>query len=163
MRHVDTHVLLCAVVGTLRPRETRLLRTQPWSLAAIVLWEIAKLAQLRRIAVDLDDAEVVRVLSRLHVWPLTREVARTSTQLDIRGDPAAAPVAAPPRPAPSAWVPLTTPPPYPAFGPPSNPPIVEPAANRPGSGVSLRSRTEPLPSTIIRPMAFVIDVQMGGT
>jgi len=28
------------------------------------------------------------VLSRLHVWPLTREVARTSTQLDIRGDPA---------------------------------------------------------------------------
>jgi PIN domain nuclease of toxin-antitoxin system len=36
----------------------------------------------------LDDPEVIRVLSRLHVWPLTREVARTSTQLDIRGDPA---------------------------------------------------------------------------
>src|SRR3974377_1928401 len=88
MRHVDTHVLLCAVVGTLRPRETRLLRTQPWSISAIVLWEIAKLAQFRRIAVDLDDPEVVRVLSRLHVWPLTREVARTSTQLDVRGDPA---------------------------------------------------------------------------
>jgi PIN domain nuclease of toxin-antitoxin system len=53
-----------------------------------VLWEIAKLAQLGRIAVDLDDPEVVRVLSRLHVWPLTREVACASTRLDIRGDPA---------------------------------------------------------------------------
>jgi PIN domain nuclease of toxin-antitoxin system len=88
MLNVDTHVLLCAVVGTLRPRETRLLRTRTWSISAIVLWEIAKIAQLRRIAVDLDDAQVVRVLSRLHVWPLMREVARASTQLDIRGDPA---------------------------------------------------------------------------
>jgi PIN domain nuclease of toxin-antitoxin system len=88
MLNVDTHVLLCAVAGTLRPRETRLLRNQPWSISAIVLWEIAKLAQLGRIAVDLDDPEVVRVLSRLHVWPLTREVARTSTRLDVHGDPA---------------------------------------------------------------------------
>ena len=88
MLNVDTHVLLCAVVGTLRPRETRLLRAQPWSISAIVLWEIAKLAQLGRILVDLDEPEVVRVLSRLHVWPLTREVARTSTRLDVRGDPA---------------------------------------------------------------------------
>jgi len=24
----------------------------------------------------------------VHVWPLTREIARTSTRLDIRGDPA---------------------------------------------------------------------------
>jgi PIN domain nuclease of toxin-antitoxin system len=75
-------------IGKLRPREARLLRSQPWSISAIVLWEIAKLAQIGRIAVDLDDPEVVRVLSRLHVWPLTREVARTSTRLDVRGDPA---------------------------------------------------------------------------
>jgi hypothetical protein len=34
---------------------TRLLRSQPWSFSAIVLWEIAKLAQLDRITVDLDD------------------------------------------------------------------------------------------------------------
>jgi PIN domain nuclease of toxin-antitoxin system len=88
MLNVDTHVLLYAVAGTLRPRETRLLRAQPWSISAIVLWEIAKLAQLGRIAMDLDDPEVVRVLSRLHVWPLTREVARSSTRLDFRADPA---------------------------------------------------------------------------
>ena len=88
MLNVDTHVLLYAVTGALRPRERRLLAADRWSVSAIVLWEIAKLAQLGRIAVDLDDADVVRVLARVHVWPLTREIARTSTRLDIRGDPA---------------------------------------------------------------------------
>ena len=88
MLNVDTHVLLYAVTGALRPRERRLLSANRWSVSAIVLWEIAKLAQLDRIAVDLDDADVVRVLARVHVWPLTREIARTSTRLDLRGDPA---------------------------------------------------------------------------
>ena len=88
MLNVDTHVLLYAVTGALRPRESRLLSADRWSISAIVLWEIAKLAQLGRIAVDLDDADVVRVLARVHVWPLTREIARTSMRLDLRGDPA---------------------------------------------------------------------------
>ena len=88
MLNVDTHVLLYAVTGALRPREIRLLSADRWSVSAIVLWEIAKLAQLGRIAVDLDDPAVVRVLARVHVWPLTREIARTSTRLDFRGDPA---------------------------------------------------------------------------
>ena len=88
MLNVDTHVLLYAVTGTLKPRETRLLTADRWSISAIVLWEIAKLAQLGRIVVDLDDADVARVLARVHVWPLTREIAHASTRLDIRGDPA---------------------------------------------------------------------------
>ena len=88
MLNVDTHVLLYAVTGALKPRETRLLSADRWSISAIVLWEIAKLAQLGRIAVDLDDPDVIRVLSRVHVWPLTREIARASTRLDVRGDPA---------------------------------------------------------------------------
>ena len=88
MLNVDTHVLLYAVTGAVSPRERRLLTSDRWSISAIVLWEMAKLAQLGRIAVDLDDAEVVRVLARVHVWPLTREIARASTRLDIRGDPA---------------------------------------------------------------------------
>lgn len=88
MLNVDTHVLLYAVTGALRPGELRLLQNDTWSISAIVLWEIAKLAQLGRIAVDLDDHDVVRVLARLQVWPLTREVARASTRLDVRGDPA---------------------------------------------------------------------------
>jgi PIN domain nuclease of toxin-antitoxin system len=86
--NVDTHVLLYAVTGALHAREERLLRGEPWSISAIVLWEIAKLAQLGRIVVDLDDPDVTRVLGRVHVWPLTREIARASTRLDFRGDPA---------------------------------------------------------------------------
>lgn len=88
MLNVDTHVLLYAVAGELRAREARLLSERRWSISAIVLWEVAKLAQLGRIEVDLDDPEVVRVLARVHVWPLTREVAHASTLLDIRSDPA---------------------------------------------------------------------------
>ena len=88
MLNLDTHVLLHAVAGRLSPAEGRLLRSDQWSVSAIVLWEIAKLAQLGRIEVDLDDAEVVRALARVHVWPLTREIARTSTRLDVRSDPA---------------------------------------------------------------------------
>ena len=37
---------------------------------------------------DLDDRDVVRVVSRAHVWPIDLAVARTSTRLDFRGDPA---------------------------------------------------------------------------
>ena len=88
MLNLDTHVLLHAVAGTLRPRERGLLAAQRWSVSAIVLWEIAKLAQIGRIAIDLQDPEVVRVLSRVHVWPITREVTDASTRLDVRGDPA---------------------------------------------------------------------------
>ena len=88
MLNLDTHLLLYAVTGALRPRESQLLGADRWSISAIVLWEIARLAQLRRIAIDLDDVEVVRVLGRVHIWPLTREIARASTTLDVKGDPA---------------------------------------------------------------------------
>ena len=88
MLNLDTHVFLHAIAGRLSAAETRLLESNRWSISAIVLWEIAKLAQLGRIEVDLDDAEVVRVLSRVLVWPVTREIAHASTRLDIQSDPA---------------------------------------------------------------------------
>ncbi len=88
MLNLDTHVFLHAVGGELTRREAGLLRDDRWSISAIVLWEIAKLAQLGRIEVDLDDPDVGRVLSAVHVWPLTREIARASTRLDFSGDPA---------------------------------------------------------------------------
>jgi PIN domain nuclease of toxin-antitoxin system len=88
MLNVDTHVLLYALTGTLKPRERRVLGADQWSISAIVLWEIAKLARLGRISINLEDPEVVRVLARIHVWPLTREIAHASTRLDVHGDPA---------------------------------------------------------------------------
>jgi PIN domain nuclease of toxin-antitoxin system len=88
MLNLDTHILLYAVTGVLTPAESKLLRGQPWSISAIVLWEIAKLAQLGRIEVDLDDRQVVRTLRSVYLWPITADIAKMSTQLDVRGDPA---------------------------------------------------------------------------
>ena len=88
MLNLDTHVFLYAVTGDLRAAERRLLRGHPWSISAIVLWEIAKLAQMGRVEVDLEDRQVVRALRSVHLWPITTEIARESTRLDVRGDPA---------------------------------------------------------------------------
>ena len=86
--NLDTHVLIYALGGRLRPREKKLLSTAQWTISAIVLWELAKLVQLGRLHLDLDDREVVRTLSRLQVWPIDLAVARQSTRLDFQGDPA---------------------------------------------------------------------------
>lgn len=88
MLNLDTHILLGALADEVTRREREMLAREPWSVAAIVLWEIGKLAELGRIAVDLDDAELTRTLARVHVWPLTLDVCRAIRTLDFRGDPA---------------------------------------------------------------------------
>jgi PIN domain nuclease of toxin-antitoxin system len=88
MLNLDTHILLYALAGTLKPAERRLLASDVWSISAIVRWEICKLEQLGRIELDLDLAEVTRVLNRIETWPLTWEICRASCALDVRGDPA---------------------------------------------------------------------------
>jgi PIN domain nuclease of toxin-antitoxin system len=88
MLNLDTHILLHALGGTLTAREQALLSHDVWSISDIVRWEICKLRQLGRIELELDDGEVTRVLSRLHSWPLSWEVCRESSRLDISGDPA---------------------------------------------------------------------------
>src|SRR3990172_6875993 len=88
MLNLDTHILLHALTGELTPKETKALTADGWSISAIVLWEIAKLAELGRIEVDLDDAELVRVLSRIHTWPITLDICRALRSLDFRSDPA---------------------------------------------------------------------------
>ena len=88
MLNLDTHILIHALGGDLRPRERTLLSENNWSISAIALWELAKLVQLGRVDLDLGDSLVVQSLSRLHVWPIDLEIATMSTELDIRGDPA---------------------------------------------------------------------------
>ena len=88
MLSLDTHVFLYAVADELTPAERRLLRADTWSVSAIVLWEIAKLAQLGRIEVDLDDPDVIQALLAVRVWPITADIAKQSTRLDVRVDPA---------------------------------------------------------------------------
>ena len=88
MINLDTHILIFALAGSLKARERAALAENNWSISAIVLWELAKLVELGRLDLDLDDPEVVRTLSRLHVWPLDLAIAKQSTRLDIDGDPA---------------------------------------------------------------------------
>ena len=88
MLNLDTHILLHALAGDLTPREASLLRRDSWSISSIVLWEIAKLADLGRIDVDLDNPEFVRTITSLHTWPLSLDVCRAIPRLDFRGDPA---------------------------------------------------------------------------
>jgi PIN domain nuclease of toxin-antitoxin system len=86
--NLDTHVLVRAFAGDLNPGEARILATDDWGISAIVLWEVAKLVQLGRLVLDMDEPEVVAALSEVHVWPIDLAVAVTSTRLDFRGDPA---------------------------------------------------------------------------
>ena len=88
MLNLDTHMLVFALDGELRPPEEMLLARETWSVSSIVLWELAKLIELGRVDMDLDDREVARALARLHVWPIDLAVARTSTRLDFKSDPA---------------------------------------------------------------------------
>ena len=88
MLNLDTHILINALQGSLRSSERRLLASNPWSISAIVLWELAKLVQLRRVVIDLDSADFTRIFARVHVWPLDLATCRHSTQLDFQSDPA---------------------------------------------------------------------------
>lgn len=88
MLNLDTHIVLFAVRGELRPNEQALLTRNRWSISTIVLWELAKLRQLGRVEIDLKDREVAGLLNRLHVWSIDLAVAIASTRLDFRGDPA---------------------------------------------------------------------------
>lgn len=88
MLNLDTHILLFALDGSLKPAERRLLAGNPWGISAIVLWEVAKLAQLGRIAIDLESSAFSRIFARVHIWPLDLAVCRQSTELDFASDPA---------------------------------------------------------------------------
>ena len=88
MLNLDTHILLFALDGSLKPSEKALLTSEPWGISAIVLWEMAKLAQQGRIAIDLRSPEFAKIFTRIHVWPLDIAVCQKSMELDFASDPA---------------------------------------------------------------------------
>ena len=88
MLNLDTHIVIFALKDQLQSRERTLLEQNPWSISAMVLWELSKLVSLGRVDLDLDHRNVVRLLDTLHVWPIDLAVARASTALDFRSDPA---------------------------------------------------------------------------
>jgi PIN domain nuclease of toxin-antitoxin system len=86
--NLDTHVLVFALSGRVTARERRILSDNTWTISAIVLWELAKLVQLGRVELDLEEPAITRTLSAIHVWPIDLDVSRASTKLDFKGDPA---------------------------------------------------------------------------
>ena len=88
MLNLETHIPVFAVDGSLQSAKRTLLAGRRWSVSAIVFWKLAKLIQLGRLDMDLDDRRVKRVLAHLHFWPIDLDVARATTRLDFRGDPA---------------------------------------------------------------------------
>ena len=88
MLNLDTHILVHALNGDLTAAEKRRLSREPWGISAIVVWELAKLAQSGRIGIDIDAPEFARALSRIHIWPLDLAVCRAIRRLDFRSDPA---------------------------------------------------------------------------
>ena len=87
-------MVVLVTMGDVTERERRVLASNTWIVSAIVLWELAKLARLGQIDIDLDDAELTRTLSSIHVWPIDLAVSIQSTRLDFKSDPAAELIAA---------------------------------------------------------------------
>ena len=88
MLNLDTHLVVALLDGSLSNHETSALSTEPLAISSIVLWELAKLVQLKRLKLDFDSPEFREFLRQVTVIPITLEIARTSTQLDFHSDPA---------------------------------------------------------------------------
>jgi PIN domain nuclease of toxin-antitoxin system len=88
MLNLDTHLVVALLDGSLNSRETALVSVEPLGISSIVLWELAKLVQLKRLKLDFECSEFREFLRQVAVIPITFKIARTSTQLDFRSDPA---------------------------------------------------------------------------
>lgn len=88
MVNLDTHVLVFALSGQLRPEEQKVLSANRWGISAIVLWELAFLVKRGRIDLDLEAADFRRIFGQMTVWPIDLQVAMAATRLDFEKDPA---------------------------------------------------------------------------
>lgn len=88
MLNLDTHILIFLLAGELTTEELEHMQDEDLAISDIVLWELAKLVQLKRLELDFEIREFRELLLNLTVFPITLEIARCSTKLDFRGDPA---------------------------------------------------------------------------
>ncbi len=88
MLNLDTHMLVAVLDGSLLENETKQVLDHGLAISDIVLWELAKLVERNRLSLDLSSDQFRRCLRNLTVIPITLEIARTSTELDFKSDPA---------------------------------------------------------------------------
>jgi len=55
MLNLDTHILIFLLAGELNPEELECMQGQDLAISDIVLWELAKLVQLKRLELDLKS------------------------------------------------------------------------------------------------------------
>lgn len=87
MLNLDTHILVAALAGDLTAREKALVKNEDLAVSDIVLWELAKLVQLKRLELDMDSGAFRRSLRHLTVIPISMPIARKSIELDFSSDP----------------------------------------------------------------------------
>lgn len=88
MLNLDTHMVVALLDGSLKPSEQKLVVADTLGISDIVLWELAKLVELRRLELDFDSNEFHAFVRAVTIFPITAEIARKSTELDFRSDPA---------------------------------------------------------------------------
>ena len=88
MLNLDTHMVVTLLNGDLNKQEYELISIETLAISAIVLWELAKLVQLKRLKLDLDGQEFREFLRHVMVIPISLEIALKSTRLDFHPDPA---------------------------------------------------------------------------
>ena len=88
MLNLDTHIIIHALNGELTPKERKLLETEEWGISDIVLWEITKLSQLKRISIDMNDRVVETIFSKIQTFPVDLKVCQNILLLDFKSDPA---------------------------------------------------------------------------
>lgn len=88
MLNLDTHILVAALADDLTLRERELITNETLAISDIALWEVAKLVQLKRLKLDMDSVAFRRSLRLLTIIPVSIQIARKSTELDFRSDPA---------------------------------------------------------------------------
>ena len=88
MLNLDAHILLYALSDDLTPRESTLLSNDTWNISEIVLWEIAKLFQLGRIELDLDEFRVGANIVQNPNLAAYADICRAINTLDFDSDPA---------------------------------------------------------------------------
>ena len=88
MLNLDTHMVVALLDGSLKRSEENIVISDSLAISDIVFWELAKLIELKRIEMDLDSREFQAFARAVTIFPITMEIARKSTELDFRSDPA---------------------------------------------------------------------------
>ena len=88
MLSLDTHIVVALLDGSLSKAEERCVASEELGISGIVLWELSKLVQLGRLEFDFDATAFLNFMRAVTVFPISLPIARKSTQLDFRSDPA---------------------------------------------------------------------------